>query len=105
LSLNIVVSLLAGMVPVALLTMTASFVKVIPGLGQLTGSAAMAINGGAIVYALGRVMVRHFESGGNLLNFDAEKAKAYFRQQVEAKRGNPNPERAKKEAEPTVATS
>jgi len=104
LGLNILVSLLAGTVPVALLTMTASLVKVIPGLGQLAGSAAMAVNGGAIIYALGRVMVRHFESGGDLLNFDAKKAKAYFRQHVEAQRGNPNPEWAKQQAEATVVT-
>lgn len=104
LGLNIVVSLLAGTVPVALLTMTASFVKVIPGLGQVAGSAAMAVNGGAIIYALGCVMVRHFESGGDLLNFDAKHAKAYFKQQVEAQRGNTNPEWSKQQTEATVAT-
>jgi uncharacterized protein (DUF697 family) len=105
LGLNIVASLLAGTVPVALLTMTASFVKLIPGLGQLAGSAAMAVNGGAIIYAIGCVMVRHFESGGDLLNFDAKQAKVYFKQQVEAQRSNPNPEWAKQQTGATAAST
>ena len=92
LGLNIIVSLLAGTVPVALLTMTASLVKAIPLVGQVAGSTAMAINGAAIVYALGRVMVSHFESGGDLLNFDAKKAKAYFKEHMEVHRANPNTE-------------
>ncbi len=105
LGLNIVASLLAGAVPVALLTMTASLVKIIPGLGHIAGSAAMVVNGGAMVYAIGAVMVRHFESGGDLLNFDAKAAKAYFKQQMEAQKSNPNPEWAKQPTEATVATT
>jgi len=89
LALNIVVSLLAGTVPVALLTLTASLVKAIPLVGHFAGATAMALNSGAIVYGLGRVMVRHFELGGNLLDFDAKKAKEYFQEQVKAKQANP----------------
>ncbi len=92
LGLNIVVSLVSGIVPVALLTATASVVKLIPGLGMLAGATAMSVNGGAIIYGLGRVMVRHFESGGDLLDFDAKKAKAYFKEQMDAHRANPNPD-------------
>ncbi len=105
LGLNIAASLVAGTVPVALMTMTASFVKLIPGLGTVAGSAAMAVNGGAIIYAIGSVMVRHFESGGDLLNFDAKQAKAYFKQQVEEHRSNPSPEWAKQQTDATVATA
>jgi uncharacterized protein (DUF697 family) len=105
LGLNIAASLLAGTVPVALLTMTASFVKLLPVVGQIAGSAAMAVNGGAIVYAIGCVMVKHFESGGDLLNFDAKQVKAYFKQQVEAQRSNPSPEWAKQQADATAPTA
>lgn len=100
--LNIIVSLLAGTVPVALLTMTASFVKAVPVLGHFAGSTAMALNGAAVVYALGRVMLAHFESGGDLLNFDSKKARIYFRQQMDEYRTNP--ERARGEPESRIYT-
>jgi len=79
--LNVIVSLMAGTLPVALLSTTYSILKAVPVLGQFAGSAAMAVNSGAVVYALGRVMIRHFERGGDLLNFDAKQARAYFREQ------------------------
>lgn len=103
--LNFIMSLLAGTLPTVLLTTTTSMLKSVPFLGQLAGSAAMAVNGGAIVYALGRVMINHFETGGDLLNLDAKKAKAYFKEQMEAARKHPNPEWTKKETEPTNAPS
>jgi uncharacterized protein (DUF697 family) len=80
--LNIIVSLMAGALPVALLTATYSVLKVVPVIGHIAGSAAMSVNGAAIVYALGMVMVRHFESGGDMLDFDAKEAKAYFKEQM-----------------------
>jgi uncharacterized protein (DUF697 family) len=42
---------------------------------------SLAIFGGATTYAIGQVFVRHFESGGTLLNFDSTKYKEYFAQQ------------------------
>lgn len=80
--LNVIVSLMAGALPAALLTTTLSMLKAIPFVGQLAGATAMSVNSAAIVYALGMVMVRHFESGGDLLNFDAPQAKTYFKQYI-----------------------
>lgn len=56
--------------------------KAIPGVGTYAGMASMPLLGGATVYAIGQVMIRHYESGGNLLNLDAHGAKEYFRQQL-----------------------
>ena len=96
--LNVCVSLLAGMAPVALLTMTASLVKVVPVAGTLRGgNRHVGQRRGDRLWAR-PCDGQTFESGGNLLNFDSKKTKAYFREHVEAQRG-PNPEWAKNEAE------
>jgi hypothetical protein len=38
----------------------------------------MSIIGGASTYALGKVFIQHFESGGTFLDFDPEKVKEHF---------------------------
>jgi hypothetical protein len=35
---------------------------------------------GASTYALGRIFIQHFNSGGTFLTFDAEKVQEHFRQ-------------------------
>jgi uncharacterized protein (DUF697 family) len=56
----------------------ASFLKIVPGLGCVAGAVALPVVAGASTYALGRVFVQHYESGGSLIDLDREKAKAYF---------------------------
>jgi uncharacterized protein (DUF697 family) len=55
-----------------------SIAKVIPGLGTAIGGLAMPVLGGAATYAVGKVFIQHFESGGTFLTFDPIKVKAYF---------------------------
>jgi hypothetical protein len=43
----------------------------------------MALFAAAYAWALGRVFIQHFESGGTFLNFDAEAVKEHFRAQFE----------------------
>ena len=43
--------------------------------------AAMPAVNGAFSYAVGRVFIRHFESGGTFLDFDADKVRGYFNEQ------------------------
>lgn len=50
----------------------------IPLVGGLAGWAGSAAMTGAVTYAVGKVLVYHFATGGNLFNFDAEKARAFF---------------------------
>jgi len=50
-----------------------SSLKLIPGGGTLLGSASVAAFSAAATYAIGKVFVRHFENGGTLQNFSAEK--------------------------------
>jgi len=53
--------------------------KIIPGFGLLLNTISYPIAAGATTYAVGKVFMLHFESGGTLLDFDPKKMKDYFR--------------------------
>lgn len=54
--------------------------KLFPLLGFFSYAAMPAFNAG-ISYAIGRVFIQHFESGGTFLDFDPKKVRAYFQEQ------------------------
>jgi len=60
-----------------------TLLKLIPGLGALAGGPAMVIFSGASTYALGKVFIQHFSSGGTFLGFNPEQVRDYFRAQFE----------------------
>lgn len=60
-----------------------SLLKMFPLFGVLS-LAAMPVVNGAITYAVGRVFIQHFASGGTFLNFDPASVKAYFEEQYRA---------------------
>jgi uncharacterized protein (DUF697 family) len=60
-----------------------SLLKAIPLVGTLVGGASMALFSGASAYALGKVFIQHFESGGTFLTFDPAKVKEHFQAQFE----------------------
>jgi uncharacterized protein (DUF697 family) len=74
-------SLINGYVPLQFAAPLASALKVIPLIGQTAGSLSMSVIGGGLTYAIGKVFVQHFESGGTFLDFDPTSVRAYFRQQ------------------------
>lgn len=55
-----------------------SLLKLIPVFGLSAATASSVLLSGALTYALGKVFVLHFETGGTLLNFDPSKMKAFF---------------------------
>lgn len=55
-----------------------TMLKLIPVIGPIIGTVAMPVISGASTYAIGKVFVRHFESGGTFLDFDPAKAKKPF---------------------------
>lgn len=61
----------------------ASAVKGVPFVGSIAGAATLSVLSGATTYALGKVFVQHFESGGTFLTFKPEKVREYFQQQIE----------------------
>lgn len=59
----------------------------VPWIGPVLGIFSMPAFGYAATYAVGRVFVQHFESGGTFLDFDPAKVRAYFNEQYERARG------------------
>lgn len=76
-------SLVTSLVGTSIARLAASAVKTIPVIGSILGSASMSILSGASTYAVGQVFIQHFGKGGNLSDFDAEKAKQQYKQEFE----------------------
>jgi uncharacterized protein (DUF697 family) len=75
-------SLIGSVVPGAL-GAVGSALKVVPVIGSLAGAPAMVLFCGASTWALGKVFIQHFESGGTFLTFDPEAVKEYYKAQFE----------------------
>jgi uncharacterized protein (DUF697 family) len=59
-------------------------IPLIPGVGNLIGTASTALLGGASTYAVGKVFIQHFDSGGTLLTFDPDKLRNYYAEHLGA---------------------
>ncbi|MBF0327861.1 MAG: DUF697 domain-containing protein [Nitrospirae bacterium] len=81
-SKKIIVSLAGASAPIGLTRAVCSVLKIVPMVGLLAGFVVMPALAGASTYAIGKIFVRHFESGGTFLNFDIIKAKGYYEEQV-----------------------
>lgn len=80
---SIIAALLGTITTDSLRTSTfTSFVKSLPLVGFI-GAISMPIYAGATTYAIGKVFIQHFESGGTFLDFDYKKVKDYFAKQYE----------------------
>lgn len=55
-----------------------SLLKAIPGVGQVVAGGSMAVIAAASTFALSRVFIQHFESGGTLLDFDPEAMRKHY---------------------------
>ncbi len=69
-----------GSIPVA--GVLTSLVKFVPVLGQTIGAIALPISAGSITYAVGKVFLQHFASGGTFLTFDPDKVKDYYEEML-----------------------
>jgi len=56
----------------------ASAVKSIPGIGTILGIGSQVILSGAATFAVGKIFQSHFQSNGNLFNFNLEVMKEKF---------------------------
>lgn len=61
----------------------ASLAKTIPGIGSILGGISMSALSGATTFAIGQVFKRHFGGGGDLFDFNLDKAKKIFEQELE----------------------
>jgi len=56
-----------------------SLIKAVPVVGTYIGFVATPSTFAAVTYAVGRVFVTHFESGGTFLDFDPQKTREFFK--------------------------
>ena len=70
-------ALVGGTFPVAVRSLT----KAIPTYGTLVGAVACSSLAGASTYAVGKVFILHFESGGSLLTLDPNELQGYYLEQ------------------------
>ena len=81
---SIVASLVAGLgAPTLGAAITASLFKFIPILGAVSGFIAVPGAAAAFTYAIGKVFLQHFASGGTFLDFDPKKVREHFARQFE----------------------
>lgn len=81
----IVGSILGGGLPTALAAAGGgSLVKSIPFVGTIAGAILVPTLASAVTFALGRVFSQHFETGGTLLDLNAEKLRTHFKAELEA---------------------
>lgn len=80
---NVLGSLVGSAVPVAAgAPLAASVAKVIPVIGWTAGALTMPVFAGASTYAVAKVFVQHFASGGTFLTLDPEKVRDYYAEKL-----------------------
>ncbi|MEB4591263.1 DUF697 domain-containing protein [Candidatus Thiothrix sp. Deng01] len=77
---SLVVAMLCGSLPTTALMALSSISKAIPGIGSIGGNLGLSAVAGGVIFAVGKVFIRHFEAGGSLENFDGKQAQAEFQQ-------------------------
>ncbi len=80
---SLLASLLGGIVPLSLKATLFSLSKGIPLVGQTVGVLGMSVLSAASTYAVGQVFIQHFDSGGTLLDFEPDKMRQYYQQQLQ----------------------
>jgi len=71
-------SLVSALIGVSVPGAAWSLTKLIPIVGMVSASAA----GAASTYAVGKVFVQHFESGGTFLTFDPSKVRQHYESEL-----------------------
>ena len=70
---NILIAIMAGLVPASFGSVIGRKVlRILPWATHAVGLAAMAAFSAGVSYVIGRIFIRHFETGGTLLDFNIE---------------------------------
>jgi len=83
---SVIGALVGGGGAVVLSAPVGSLIKGVPVVGQIAGALTQPALAAATTYALGKVFIQHFETGGNLLNFNANDLRDYYNEQLAAVR-------------------
>ena len=81
----------------------ASLVKFVPFVGSIAGALTEPAIAAAATYALGRVFIQHFESGGTFLDFKPEEVREHFQREFETAKTTTTTTPAAKQAPVTVS--
>lgn len=79
---SIVTSLIGGLGATNLGYGTVGLVKGVPMIGAILGALTLPVSAAALTWAIGKVFIMHFESGGTLLDLDPDKVRGYFAEQL-----------------------
>jgi uncharacterized protein (DUF697 family) len=84
---SIIASLAGSLIPASTATTTAmgvaSALKVIPGIGSAVAALTMPVFSAGATYAIGKVFIQHFASGGTLLDFNPPDYREFIKAQKE----------------------
>lgn len=83
---SVVGSLLGAVASGGLAGGVASTFKAVPVIGTLVGALVLPALGAAATFAVGKVFITHFESGGTFLDLDPAKVQEHFRKEFEQAR-------------------
>jgi uncharacterized protein (DUF697 family) len=87
---NVVKSLIGALIgssgSVMLAVPAASLLKIVPVVGHLAALFTEPAMAAAATYALGKVFIQHFESGGTFLDFNPESVRKHYEEQLAAAR-------------------
>jgi len=81
---NFLGALIGGSFPSSVAPLFAGLSKMIPVVGSTIGAVTLPLAAGASTYAVGKVFIQHFESGGTFLTFDPKSVRAYYEEQFKA---------------------
>jgi uncharacterized protein (DUF697 family) len=83
---SLIAALVGGVLPASAAPMTAvgvtSLLKFVPFVGTTLASLSMPALSAAATYAIGRVFIQHFASGGTLLDFNPSEYREFMRAQT-----------------------
>jgi uncharacterized protein (DUF697 family) len=82
----------------------ASATKMIPGIGWMVGMVSLPVVAGGSTYAVGRSIVKHYEEGGTLLDFNASKMREFYKEQFEKGKAVARKFKQKAETEEAMAS-
>ncbi|MCH9697813.1 MAG: YcjF family protein [Gammaproteobacteria bacterium] len=74
-------ALIGGSFPSSVAPIFAGLTKMVPVIGTTVGALSLPLVAGASTYAVGKVFIQHFESGGTFLTFDPEQVREYYSEQ------------------------
>ncbi|MGA8614105.1 MAG: YcjF family protein [Xanthobacteraceae bacterium] len=102
----LITSLLGAMIPTSSGLGMADALKAIPVVGTLISACVTPVLAAGATYAIGRVFIQHFASGGNLLDFNPPDYKEFLKGQKDMwiKRSNADASHPAPAAHPETST-